>query len=87
MLEEMKDRQAKMASIQSSMQSGDIKSRFVAACSVCPRSMTTHNYVGNHSLSALMAGDEEPKTTGTRAQPVSSGASQSRKGGNKNKKR
>jgi len=65
MLEEMKGRQAKMASIQSSMQSGDIKS----------------------SISALMAGDEDPKTSGARAHPVSSAASQSRKGGNKNKKR
>jgi len=65
MLEEMKGRQAKMASIQSSMQSGDIKS----------------------SISALMAGDEDPKTSGARAHPVSSGGSQSRKGGNKNKKR
>jgi len=65
MLEEMKDRQAKMASIQSSMQSGDIKS----------------------GISALLAGDEEPKTSGARAQPGSSGTSQNRKGGNKNKKR
>jgi len=65
MLEEMKGRQAKMASIQSSMQSGDITS----------------------SISALLAGDEEPKTSGARAQPVSSATSQNRKGGNKNKKR
>jgi len=64
MLEEMKDRQAKMANIQSSMQSGDVKS----------------------SISALLAGDEEPKASGARAQPASSGTSQNRKGG-KNKKR
>jgi len=65
MLDEMRERQAKMASIQSSMQSGDIKS----------------------SISALLAGDGEPKISGARAQSVPSGASQNRKGGNKNKKR
>jgi len=65
MLEEMKGRQSKMANIQSSIQSGDIKS----------------------SISALLAVDEEPKASGARAQPASSGTSQNRKGGNKNKKR
>jgi len=61
MLEDFKGRQAKMANIQNSMQSGDLKS----------------------GISALLAGDEEPKTSGARAQPTS----QNRNRGTKNKKR
>jgi hypothetical protein len=60
MLEDFKGRQAKMASIQNSMQSGDLKS----------------------GISALLAEDEEPKTSGARAQSTP----QNRKG-NKNKRR
>lgn len=82
MLEDFKDRQAKMNNIQSSIQSGDIKSGYVTA------------FFGIHilsqyccSLSALLARDEEPKTAGARSQPGSSGTQQNRNRGNKNKKR
>jgi hypothetical protein len=83
MLEEVKGRQAKMANIQSAMQSGDIKSGCVVR-SVWRKPL---NRMSSCSISALLAGDEEPKTSGARAQPASSGASTHRKGGNKNKKR
>jgi hypothetical protein len=82
MLEEVKGRQAKMASIQSAMQSGDIKSGCVVM-SVWRKPLNRMSC----SISALLAGDEEPKTSGVKAQPVSSGASTHRRGGNKNKKR
>jgi hypothetical protein len=61
MLEEMKGHQAKMANIQGSMQSGDIKS----------------------GISALLAGEEPPKTSGARSQSTP----QNRNRGTKNKKR
>ena len=82
MLEDFKERQAKMNNIQSSIQSGDIKSGYVAAFWGIG---TLPHYCC--SLSALLAGDEEPKTAGARAQLGSSGSQQNRSRGNKNKKR
>lgn len=83
MLEDFKERQSKMANIQGAMQSGDIKS----GCVALPSILSFALMMWFDSLSALLAGDEEPKTSGARAPPTPSGSQQNRNRGNKNKKR
>jgi hypothetical protein len=78
MLEEFKGRQAKIAHIKNSMQGGNLNSGYVSIST--PNTEFTSIL---HSVSALPAGDEEPKTSGARAQPTS----QNRNRGNKSRKR
>lgn len=80
-LEDFKERQAKMANIQSSLQSGDLASGYVSWNPV--EHLTTH---GKHRFSQLLAAGDEPKAaaSGSSKGSSASGAKQ-RSGKNKRK--
>lgn len=87
-LDDFKERQAKMNNIQSAMQSGDIKSGYVLCIALhCLALGFGFLIIWPSSLSALLSGDDDSKTVASSATKTQPNPAQNRNRNNKTKRR